>query len=135
MVGVGDRECEDWWECWMCVVRVSRKTRPMLRLPIVSEGFDRWEVLIARLANSRQACTGATVAVLAKDTMPDLAALSQFDHSSVMSLFCEPLRDFTPWDVGASVQRPSLLAASRDRRRRWRRTVRKDTKPLVDGGG
>lgn len=82
--------------------------------------------------NSEPACTGATVAVLAKDTVPNLAILSQFDHGSVMSLFCEPLRDFTPWDAGARVQKPSLLAASRGRRRRWMRTVRKDAKPSVN---
>lgn len=38
MVGVGGGECEDWWERGVCVVCVSRKIRPMLRLPIFLEG-------------------------------------------------------------------------------------------------
>ncbi|KAM0715018.1 hypothetical protein Q7P37_009483 [Cladosporium fusiforme] len=61
---------------------------------------------------SRPACTGATIAFLAKDTIPDLSILQQFDHTSVMSLFCEPLREFTPWDGGASVRTSSSSSAS-----------------------
>lgn len=53
--------------------------------------------------NSRPACTGATVTLLAKDTIPDLAVLRQIDHKNVMSLFCEPLREFSPWDGAGSL--------------------------------
>lgn len=68
--------------------------------------------------------------------------LRQIDHKNVMSLFCEPLREFSPWDVAGSLRGSSSDGDGSVRARyrsgglrRLRGRVAAAVVPLFDGVG
>lgn len=115
---------------------------PLHNGPIVLHKRCMEKLISVLPKNSRPACTGATVALLSKDSIRDLAVLRQIDHKNVMSLFCEPLREFSPWDLAGSLRGSSSDGDSSVRARyrsgglkRSRRRVTAAVMPLFDGVG